>query len=64
MTMWRKQRTVEDRKTVPREPRLTILSEEDEAVIVALQRHTLPPLEVCLYAIQPTIPILTRSSTR
>ena len=33
-----------------------------EAVIVAFRRYTLLPLEDCLYALQPTIPHLTRSS--
>jgi len=59
---WRKRQTVEDRKTGPREPRSIVLSEEDEAVIVAFRRHTLLPLDDCLYALQPTIPHLTRSS--
>jgi len=59
---WRKRQTVEDRKTGPREPRSTVLSAEDEAVIVAFRRHTLLPLDDCLYALQPTIPHLTRSS--
>ena len=35
---------------------------EEEAVIVAFRRHTLLPLDDCLYALQPTIPKLTRSS--
>jgi transposase InsO family protein len=35
---------------------------EDEAVVVAFRRHTLLPLDDCLYALQPTIPHLTRSS--
>ena len=59
---WRKRQSVEDRKTGPREPRSTVFSEEDEAVIVAFRRHTLLPLDDCLYALQPTIPHLTRSS--
>ncbi len=59
---WRKRQSVEDRRTGPREPRSTVLSEEDEAVIVAFRRHTLLPLDDCLYALQPTIPHLTRSS--
>jgi hypothetical protein len=29
---------------------------DDEAVIVAFRRHTLLPLDECLYALQPTIP--------
>jgi Integrase core domain. len=59
---WRKRQSVEECKTGPREPRSTVLSEEDEAVIVAFRRHTLLPLDDCLYALQPTIPHLTRSS--
>jgi transposase InsO family protein len=59
---WRKRKTVEDRKTGPKELRSTVLSEEEEAVIVAFRRHTLLPLDDCLYALQPTIPHLTRSS--
>jgi hypothetical protein len=39
-----------------------VLSVEDEAIIVAFRRHTLLPLDDCLYALQPTIPRLTRSS--
>jgi hypothetical protein len=33
-----------------------VLSIEEEAVIVAFRRHTLLPLDDCLYALQPTIP--------
>ena len=39
-----------------------MLSIEEEAVVVAFRRHTLLPLDDCLYALQPTIPHLTRSS--
>ena len=59
---WRKRQTVEDRKTGPKEPRSTVLSAEEEAMIVAFRRHTLLPLDDCLYALQPSIPHLTRSS--
>jgi Integrase core domain len=45
-----------------REPRSTVLSAEEEAVVVAFRRHTRLPLDDCLYALQPTIPRLTRSS--
>ena len=53
---WRKRQTVEDLKTGPREPRSTILTEAEEATIVAFRRHTLLPLDDCLYALQPSIP--------
>jgi len=59
---WRKRTTVEDLKTGPREPRSTVLSECEEAMIVAFRRHTLLPLDDCLYALLPTIPSLTRSA--
>ena len=59
---WRKRTTVEDLKTGPREPRSTVLTEADEAMIIAFLRHTLLPLDDCLYALQPTIPHLTRSA--
>lgn len=39
-----------------------MLSIEDEAVVVAFRRHTHLPLDDCLYALQATIPHLTRSS--
>jgi hypothetical protein len=45
-----------------KEPKSTSLSLEDEAIIVAFRRHTLLPLDDCLYALQATIPHLTRSS--
>ncbi len=45
-----------------REAKSTILSIEEEAIVVAFRRHTLLPLDDCLYALQPTIPHLTRSS--
>ena len=59
---WRKRSSVADLPTGPREPRSTVLSLEDEAIIVAFRKHTLLPLDDCLYALQPTLPHLTRSS--
>src|SRR5665213_906371 len=59
---WKKRISATDLPTGPREPRSTVLSVEDEAIIVAFRRHTLLPLDDCLYALQPTIPHLTRSS--
>jgi hypothetical protein len=46
----------------PKAPRSTVLSAEDEAVIVTFRRYTLLPLDDCLCALQPTLPHLTRSS--
>ena len=59
---WKKRTSVADLPTGPKEPRSTVLSIEDEAIIVAFRKHTLLPLDDCLYALQPTIPHLTRSS--
>ncbi len=39
-----------------------MLTTEEEAIAVAFRRHTLLPLDDCLYALQATIPHLTRSS--
>ncbi|MET3695058.1 transposase-like protein [Methylobacterium goesingense] len=59
---WRQRTSVADQRTGPKDPRSTVLSPEDEAVVVAFRRHTLLPLDDCLYALQATIPHLTRSS--
>jgi transposase InsO family protein len=59
---WKKRTSTVDRKTGPTDPRSTVLSPEDEAVIVAFRRHTLLPLDDCLYTLQASIPRLTRSS--
>jgi transposase-like protein len=59
---WKNRTSATDLPTGPKEPRSTVLSVEDEAIIVAFRRHTLLPLDDCLYALQPTIPHLTRSS--
>ena len=59
---WKKRRTVRDLPTGPKDPKSTVLSIEEEAIIVAFRRHTLLPLDDCLYAPQATIPHLTRSS--
>jgi len=59
---WKRRTSVTDVPTGPKDARSTVLSVEDEAVVVAFRRHTLLPLDDCLYALQPTIPHLTRSS--
>jgi transposase-like protein len=59
---WKKRAFVADLPTGPREPKSSVLSIEDEAIIVAFRRHTLLALDDCLYALQSTIPHLTRSS--
>jgi hypothetical protein len=59
---WKGRTSVADLWIGPKEPRSTVLSVEEEAVVVAFRRHTLLPLDDCLYALQPTLPHLTRSS--
>jgi len=48
---WRKRDTVEDLKTGPKNPLSTVLSIEEEAMIVVFRRHSLLPLDDCLYAL-------------
>ena len=59
---WKRRSSVADLSTGPKEPKSTVLSIEEEAIVVAFRRHTLLPLDDCLYALQATIPHLTRSS--
>ena len=59
---WRKRAFVQDAPMGPKNPRSTVLSAVEEAAVVAFRRHTLLPLDDCLYALQATIPHLTRSS--
>lgn len=59
---WRKRATITDQPMGPHQPRSTVLTTEQEAMIVAFRRQTLLPLDDCLYALQASIPNLTRSS--
>ena len=59
---WKKRTAVKDLPTGPKDVHSTTLSIEEEAIVVAFRRHTLLPLDDCLYALQATIPHLTRSS--
>lgn len=60
---WPRRRTsVSDLPSDPKDAKTTTLSIEDEAIIVAFRKHMLLPLDDCLYALQATIPHLTRSS--
>ena len=55
---WKARKSVVDLPTGPKEPRSTVLTVAEEAVVGAFRRHTLLPLDDCLYALQPTIPHL------
>ena len=59
---WRKRTSVPDLPTGPKDAASTVLTRDEEAIIVAFRRHTLLPLDDCLYSLQPTIPHLSRSS--
>jgi transposase InsO family protein len=59
---WRRRSSVCDARMGPSEPRSTVLSNQEEALVVAFRKHTLLPLDDCLYALQATVPHLTRSS--
>jgi len=59
---WRRRTGVEDRPMGPKVPRSTVLSSDEETLIVAFRRQTGLPLDDFLYALQATIPHLTRSS--
>jgi transposase InsO family protein len=59
---WKKRSSVADERTGPKDRHSTVLSLEEEAIVVAFRKHTLLPLDDCLYALQPTIPHLRRSS--
>src|SRR5579863_6127887 len=59
---WRKRSFLHDVPMGPKAPRSTVLMAEEEAMAVAFRKHTLLPLDDCLYALQATIPHLTRSA--
>jgi transposase-like protein len=59
---WKKRSHVHDAPMGPKQPRSTVLTLEEEALIVAFRRHILLPLDDYLYALQATIPHLTRSA--
>ncbi len=59
---WRNRTSLEDMPMGPKDPCSSVLSRAQEALCVAFRKHTLLPLDDCLYALQATIPHLTRSS--
>ena len=59
---WKRRSSVADVPTGPKQACSTVLSAEEEAIVVAFRKHTLLPLDDCLYALQPTLPKLTRSA--
>lgn len=59
---WKKQTHVDDAPMGPKHVRSTVLTPEQEVICVAFRQHTLLPPDDCLYALQASIPHLTRSS--
>jgi len=59
---WKKRTFVHDAPMGPKQVRSSVLSQDEEAIAIAFRKHTLLPLDDCLYALQATIPHLTRSS--
>jgi hypothetical protein len=61
VAQWKKRTQVHDAPMGPKQPRSTILPLEEEALMVAFRQQTLLPWDDCLYALQATLPYLTRS---
>ena len=59
---WRHRENIQDAPMGPKQIHSTVLSTQEEALIVAFRKHTLLPLDDCLYVLQETIPHLTRSA--
>jgi transposase-like protein len=59
---WKQRSDVLDAPMGPKQAHSTVLSTEEEALMVAFRKHTLLPLDDCLYVLQETIPHLTRSA--
>lgn len=59
---WQQRATVDDLKAGPKTRHSTTLCEAEETMVEAFRRHTLLPLDDCLYALRPSIPNLTRSA--
>ena len=59
---WKKRAHTQDAPMGPKRKHSTVLSLEEEALIVAFRKHTLLSLDDCLFTLQETIPHLTRSA--
>ena len=55
---WRKRAFVHDAPMGPKIVRSTVLTAEEEAAVVAFRRHTLLPLDDCLYALASRTPAI------
>lgn len=59
---WRARPTTADAPMGPRQPRSTVLTEAEEAIIVEFRRRTLLPLDDVMGALRDAIPKLSRSA--
>jgi transposase InsO family protein len=59
---WKKRSHTQDAPMGPKNKQSTVLGVEEEALVIAFRKHTLLPLDDCLYALHETIPHLTRSA--
>jgi hypothetical protein len=56
---WKRRTSFSDHPTRSKDAHSTVLSIEDEAIIVVVREHTPLPLDDSLFALQATIPGLT-----
>ena len=48
---WKKRDFIQDASRGPKNPHSTVLSREEEALIAAFRKHSLLPLDDCLYSL-------------
>jgi hypothetical protein len=59
---WRRRKACHDRSPEPRATSSSVLTPEEESIAIAFRQTTQLALDDCLYALQPTIPHLRRST--
>ncbi len=59
---WRRRTFTADARMGPRQPRSSVLTEAEEAIVVEFRRRTLLPLDDVLGCLRGTIPTLSRSA--
>ena len=59
---WKRRDFVHDMPMGSKDPHSTVLTREEEAICVAFRKHSLLPLDDCLFALRDQIPHLSRSS--
>ena len=62
VTKWRERTSTSDSRMGPRDPRSTVLTLAEEAMVVEFRRRTLLPLDDVLGCLRDAVPTLTRSS--